>query len=96
MRRFGQHIGEHRPFGRGRAPVPASALIGAALISAVLVGSALPAVATPAPGSAASFGVWHPQDDYAGSQIAIHEGTTGPNGSKAQDLPGTAGAPTGV
>ncbi|HEX3781053.1 MAG TPA: GH25 family lysozyme [Pseudonocardiaceae bacterium] len=96
MRRFGQHIGEHRPVGRGRAPVPASTLIGAALISAVLVGSALPAVATPAPGSAASFGVWHPQDDYAGSQIAIHEGTTGQNGSNAQDLPGTAGAPTGV
>jgi GH25 family lysozyme M1 (1,4-beta-N-acetylmuramidase) len=59
------------------------------LAVATLFASAVPALATPAPGSPASFGVWHPQDDYAGSQIAAHEGTTGAIGT--QDASGPLG-----
>ena len=59
------------------------------LAFATLVISAVPALATPAPGSPASFGVRHPQEDYAGSQIAVHEGTGGAIGT--QDVSGPLG-----
>jgi GH25 family lysozyme M1 (1,4-beta-N-acetylmuramidase) len=59
------------------------------LAVATLFTSAVPALATPAPGSPASFGVWHPQEDYAGSQIALHEGTKGAIGT--QDVSGPLG-----
>jgi GH25 family lysozyme M1 (1,4-beta-N-acetylmuramidase) len=63
------------------------------LAAATLIGSATPALATPVPGSPASFGVWHPQDDYAGSQIAGHEGTrTALSTLSTQD----AGGPLGM
>ena len=61
----------------------------AAFAAAALVVTAVPALATPAPGSPASFGVWHPQDDYAGVQIAAHEGTKGP--MSTQDVSGPLG-----
>ena len=62
----------------------AGPLVAAAVLATLaLVASAVPAIATPAAGSAASFGVWHPQDDFAGSQIAVHEGTRATNGTMA-------------
>ncbi|HEY4018055.1 MAG TPA: lysozyme [Pseudonocardiaceae bacterium] len=62
------------------------------LAAAMLTCTAAPALGTPASGSAASFGVWHPQDDYAGSQIAIHEGTASSmRPMSAQDVSGPAG-----
>lgn len=73
--------------GHGAAGTRVAAIMVAA--AAMLLCPAMPALATPAPGSAASFGVWHPQDDFAGSQIAAHEGTQG--AMSAQDISGPLG-----
>ncbi len=94
--RFADRTAGRGPLGGKRAVTALSVLAGALLGTAALIVTALPATATPAPGSAASFGVWHPQEDYAGSQIAAHEGTSGPRGMSTQDLGAPSGVPLGL